>query len=126
MKSKIVALIIFISFISNLIIAPLSYANEALCFDKPIAEKILIDLKIYKTDKELLYEAIDKYKEKISGLEQDKQEYKIEKDKYKDLYIKENQELIKEKESKPSKLVWAGIGSITTLITIITAIFIFK
>lgn len=95
-------------------------ASDQICFDKPVATKLLNDVIQKDTcvkNRDLLQQSVELYKIKSTELDKDKQEYLKERDQYKELYIKENKEKQKALEDKPSRLVWwtVGIGTAVVL-----------
>lgn len=54
----------------------------------------------------------------ITGLEQDKKILKGISEDYKEKYIQSTENWIKEKENKPSRMVWFGLGALATSILI--------
>lgn len=76
---------------------------------------------IYNLDLENknLYSLNDKYKEKITGLELDKEILKVRGDKFETEFNNCGTDLTKCMENKPSRLTWFGAGVITTLLSIL-------
>ena len=103
-----------------------SLASEQLCFDEKEAKTILTEIQNSKIKDEQLktcneintnLKELNTNNEKIiTGLGNDKEILKGISEEYKEKYIKSTEKWIEEKETKPSKLVWFGIGVVATSI----------
>lgn len=113
---------------------PLSVtASDQLCFTKPVAQSILVELKFSQVSSEKLNICQESYNTctelntnkdiLIEGLKLDKIDLMKLSDEYKNNYMKTNQALLKSESSKPSRVTWVATGIVSTLILgLITAI----
>jgi hypothetical protein len=91
------------------IVIDLRYCNEKL----PLA---LQELGICDRQVENLNKQAQNLNLTLSGMRLDNAALEKTKDEYKDKYVKTNDALIKEQESKPSRLTWFGTGFISALL----------
>lgn len=115
---------------------PLILASETICFEKSVAQKLLTELEYDKITNEKLDVCFGLYstnqqiikidKSRIEGLKKDKIDITNAKEEFKRDYILTNNQLKKCEETKPSRLNWFGVGSLTTLVLIILSVFTLK
>jgi hypothetical protein len=73
-------------------------------------------LKNCQTSNQLADKEISTLKETRENLKSDLTLVTTAKDEYKELYVTTNNELIKEREDKPSRFTWFSLGGLTALI----------
>lgn len=115
---------------------PLSIASEKICFEKPVAQKLLTEIKFGEitSDKLLICQqsysssrALNKIdKVVITDLTQDKADLSKLSDEYKQRYIKTNEQLTKCNTNVPSRMTWFSYGVISSLVLILASIFVLK
>jgi hypothetical protein len=109
--------------------------EKGVFFSYSTAERLYVDLKFLKADtadkatrgtlsdrdRKLADSLLTIGDVKIKGLTQDKEEYRKEADKLRDLYIKADQDRVKAENAAPSRLCWFTAGVIATLAAIVGA-----
>lgn len=78
-------------------------------------------LELCNNDRVLLETQADLLIRKVSGLQLDKEVYRKESDRFKDLYVAADKERVEAVNNTPSRIRWFTIGVLTTLITGIAA-----
>lgn len=111
-----------------------TYANELICFDNlESAKKMAADLQFTKEqekfliekygfcDKErkILAEQKENLQVEVEALKSDVGVLKEATEEYKQNYVQTNEQLLKEQQSKPSRMTWFGVGFVSALVSAI-------
>lgn len=117
----------------NWVTAAPSLATDYIILNKNQAAKVLFDIEkckkeepLFKEKITLLEQTINLQEEKINKIESIKEEYKSQSEKFKKEYKETSNKLQDEIQSKPSRLTWFTIGSISTLILALIGSFTLK
>jgi len=101
-------------------------ASEQVCFERPVANKILTEIKYNNITTEKLLVCQQTYstsrvinildKKHIEGLKQDKVDLLNVSNEYKQKWIDTAKQTVDCEASKPSKVTWFGVGFVSALI----------
>lgn len=110
--------------------------SAEIVFDNSTADRMLIDLaqaqkeaadktkklNLCLKDRTLQEEKTGLLEGKITGLQKDKETYRLESDRFQAMYVAADTARIEAKNNAPSRLRWFGAGAVTALVAVIAAV----